>query len=99
MPKETLRIDSHVLQPWREIAGILGMTVSGYVGRHLDGYRNQIQAEGLVFFAEEAEAYSYETRELAQSVADRFEAFAIEAKLEGRPNIGTISTAVVPTDE
>ena len=31
------------------------MTVSSYVERHLERYRNQIQDEGLVFFAEEIE--------------------------------------------
>lgn len=31
--------------------------------RHLERYRNQIRDEGLLFFAEEIEAYSYETRE------------------------------------
>jgi hypothetical protein len=34
-----------------------------------------------------------------RTVADRFEQFAIETKFGGRPNIGTISTAVVPTEE
>ena len=35
----------------------------------------------------------------ARTVADRVEQFAIEAKLGGRPNIGTISTTVVPTEK
>ena len=35
MPKETIRIDGHALGPYRDIAGILGMTVSSYVERHL----------------------------------------------------------------
>ena len=34
-----------------------------------------------------------------RTVADRVEQFAIEAKLGGRPNIGTISTTVVPTEK
>ena len=60
MPKETIRIDGHALGPYCDIAGILGMTVSSYVERHLERYRNQIRDEGLVFFAEEIDAYSYE---------------------------------------
>ena len=63
MPKETIRIDRHALGPYCDIAGILGMTVSSYVERHLERYRNQIRDDGLVFFAEEIEAYSYETPE------------------------------------
>ena len=35
----------------------------------------------------------------ARTVADRVEQFAIEAKLGGRPNIGTISTTAVPTEK
>ena len=49
--------------PYCDIAWILGMTESSYVERNLDRYRNQIRDEGLVFFAEEIEAFSYEKRE------------------------------------
>jgi hypothetical protein len=63
MPKETIRIDRHALGPYCDIAGILGMTVSSYVERHLERYRNQIRDEGLVLFAQEIDAYSYEAGE------------------------------------
>ena len=57
MPKETIRIDGHALGPTVISLGFLECE------RHLERYRNQIRDEGLVFFAEEIEAYSYETRE------------------------------------
>ena len=47
------------------------MTVSSYVERHLERYRNQIQDEGLVFFAEEIELFLRNTR-TGPRVADRF---------------------------
>ena len=96
MPKETIRIDRHALGPYCDIAGILGMTVSSYVERHLERYRNQIRDEGLVLFARRDRRLFLRSR---RTVADRFEQFAIETKFGGRPNIGTISTAVVPTEE
>jgi hypothetical protein len=35
MPKETLRIDSQILEPWREIAGILGVSLNEYAEEYI----------------------------------------------------------------
>jgi hypothetical protein len=99
MPKTTIKIDSQVLQPYREIAGILGMTVSRYLEGYLSQFGDTMRSEGLGRIGEEISDWPYETREEAQAVADRFEEFVIEAKLAGRPNIGTVAAEVVPTDD
>src|SRR5260370_24727406 len=99
MKKQTIKIDGEVLEPWCQIAGILGMTLS----RYLEGYLSQIgdtmREEGLGRIGEEISDWPYETREEAEAVAERFEEFAIEAKLAGGPKIGTVAAEVVPTDD
>jgi hypothetical protein len=39
--------------------------------------------------AQEVEARSYRNRAVAEGIAERFEVFAVEAKLQVRPNIAT----------
>jgi hypothetical protein len=99
MPKETVIIDSEVLQPWREIAGILGMTVSEYLQRYLSEHLDHIRDDGLLYVSDEIEDTRYETREEAEAVTERFEAFAIESKLAGAPDVGIVAAEAVPTDD
>src|SRR4030081_3518355 len=82
MPKQTIKIDSRLLQPFREIAGILGVSLAECVERALEDRVRYLDLEndGL------------------QVIAERFEAFCIGAKLDGKP-VGTIATKVVPTDD
>jgi hypothetical protein len=94
MHEQKIVLNAATLEPFCEIAGILGMEPSKYIQRHLEGYVDQIRAEGLVFVAEEVEAGAYRDREVAEAIAQRFEEFAIEGKLAGRANIGTISTRI-----
>jgi hypothetical protein len=95
MRKTTIKIDSQVLEPWRDIAWILGMTLSDF----LEGYLRQLGCDlrGLDNIGEEISDW-YQTREEAQAVADRFEAFAIERKLSGDP-VGTVAAEVVAVDD
>ena len=101
MPKQTIKIDSRLLQPFREIAGILGVSLAECVERALEHRIRDLDLEndGLQVIAEQFIAdTSYRSRERAEGIAERFEAFAIGAKLDGKP-VGTIATKVVPTDD
>jgi hypothetical protein len=101
MPKETIKIDSKLLQPFREIAGILGISLAECVERELkDCVRDlDLENDGLQVIAERFIAdTAYRSRERAEGIAERFEAFAIGAKLDGKPT-GTVATKVVPTDD
>jgi hypothetical protein len=101
MPKETIKIDSKLLQPFREIAGILGISLAECVERALEHrFRDlDLENDGLQAIAEQFIAdTSYRSRERAEGIAERFEAFAIGAKLGGKP-VGTIATKVVPTED
>jgi hypothetical protein len=49
--------------------------------------------------AQEVEARSYRNRAVAEGIAERFEVFAVEAKLQVRPNTGTIATRLVQADD
>ena len=101
MPKQTIKIDSRLLQPFREIAGILGISLAECVERELKECVRDLDLEndGLQVIAERFIAdTAYGSRERAEGIAERFEAFAIGAKLDGKP-VGTIATKVVPTDD
>jgi hypothetical protein len=101
MPKKTIKIDSKLLQPFREIAGILGISLAECVERALEHRIRDLDLEndGLQVIAEQFIAdTSYHSRERAEGIAERFETFAIGAKLDGKP-VGTIATKVVPTDD
>src|SRR5260370_34091061 len=101
MPKQTIKIDSRLLQPFREIAGILGVSLAECVERALEDRVRYLDLEndGLQVIAEQFIAdTSYRSRERAEGIAERFEAFCIGAKLDGKP-AGTIATKVVPTDD
>jgi hypothetical protein len=86
-----------VLKPWRDIAGILGMTLSEY----LEGFLREMQynLRDLDDIGEDISDFAYQTREQAEAVAERFEAFAIEAKLAGESDVGTVAAEVVPANE
>ena len=88
-----------VLEPYREIAGVLGTTVSEYVQWRLERSLEQTREEGLAWMAQEVEARSYRNRAVAEGIAERFEVFAVEAKLQVRPNTGTIATRLVQADD
>jgi hypothetical protein len=100
MPKQTIKIDGRLLQPFREIAGILGVSLAECVERALEDRVRYLDLEndGLQVIAEQFIADTgYRSRERAEGIAERFEAFAIGAKLDGKP-VGTIATKVVPTE-
>src|ERR1700688_2010499 len=96
MPKTTIKIDTALLQPWRDIAGILGMPLSDYLEEYLGDLGHCLQR--LEDIGEEISDRPYATRQEAQVVADRFEEFAIEAKLAGEPDVGTVAAEVVDDD-
>jgi len=88
MPKQTIKIDSKLLQPFREIAGILGISLAECVERELKECVRDLDLEndGLQVIAERFIAdTAYRSRERAEGIAERFEAFAIGAKLDGKP--------------
>lgn len=100
MSKETIRIDSRVLQPLREIAGILGVPPKRYVEEFLESVG--ALTDQLVELACELENMRYETREEAERAAERFDNFVVEMELGCIPNtstiVSTISTEVVLVD-
>lgn len=49
--------------------------------------------------AQEVEARSYRNRAVAEGIAERFEVFVVEAKLQVRPNTGIIATRLVQADD
>jgi hypothetical protein len=101
MPKQTIKIDSKLLQPFREIAGILGISLAECIERQLKHCVRDLDLEndGLQVIAERFIADTgYRSRERAEGIAERFEAFEIGAKLDGKP-VGTIAAKVVPTDD
>src|SRR5260221_11251633 len=88
MKRETVKIDSKLLQPFREIAGILGISLAECVERELEHRVREIDLEndGLQVIAQQFIADTgYRSRERAEGIAERFEAFAIGAKLDGKP--------------
>ena len=97
MPKTTIKIDSQVLEPWRDIAGILGMTLSDFLEETSAQLGDDLR--DLSQIGEEISDWPYETREEAQAVADRFEAFAVEQKLSGDSDVGTVAAEVVSHGE
>src|SRR5258708_24870423 len=100
MPRETLRIDSQILEPWREIAEILGVSLNEYVEEYIRFRSDEIQNGGLPLIAAEVEHKAYRRPEQAEAIAERFEAFAIEKQLEGsRANLGTIASRIEPTPD
>jgi hypothetical protein len=96
--QQTIKIESQVLELWREIADILGVSLSEYLEEFLGSL--EIQDEGLPHIAEEVEHKAYRSRQVAEAIAERFEQFVIEKKLEGdRADIGTIATRIEPTGD
>jgi hypothetical protein len=71
------------------------------LSEYLEEYLSEMghNLSGLDNIGEEISDRSYETRQKAQAVADRFEAFAIEAKLAGEPDVGTVAAEVLPDGE
>jgi hypothetical protein len=101
MPKATIKIDRELLRAHRGIARILGISLDECIERELKERVREIDLEngGLEVIAEQFVAnVAYRSRERAEGISERFEAFAIGAKLEGKP-VGTIATKVVPTDD
>jgi hypothetical protein len=95
MPKQTIKINSSILQPLRDIAGILGISLADCVERVLDDSVRDLEDGGLSVIAEHFIADTgYRSRERAEGIAERFEAYAIAAKLAGKPT-GTVATEVV----
>jgi hypothetical protein len=94
MPKTTIEIDSQVLEPWLDIAGILGIRLSELMEPYLSDWGDCLR--DLREIGEVISDRFYETRAAAEAVAQRFEAFAIERKLSGEGDVGTVAAEVVP---
>jgi hypothetical protein len=61
MPKTTIKIDNQILEPWRDIAGILGMTLSDFLEGCLSQLADDLRA--LDNIGEEISDWPYQTRE------------------------------------
>lgn len=91
----TVNVRSQLLKPYRQVAKILGVPVASYLETHLQPFLDNLEENSLSYIAEEFCCRSYPSRKSAEAAAERFEAYAIEEKLKGSPNIGTIATSVV----
>ena len=86
----TVAVNSHLLKPYRQATKILGIPVRQLVEEYLSPFKGEPEQIG-----EEFPWTCYPKRECALAAAERFEAFAIEEKLKGSPDIGMVATEVL----
>jgi hypothetical protein len=86
----TVTVNSHLLKPYRQAAKILDIPVRQLVEEYLSPFKGEPEQIG-----EEFRWTCYPKRECALAAAERFEAFAIEEKLKGSPDIGMVATTVL----
>jgi hypothetical protein len=98
--KPTTPISPSILKSFRKIAAVLGMSAYELVEEELERLATEVDemAFGELiehFFAD----LSFDSRKSAEAMAERLEAFAVDANLEeGRENSGAIATSVVQRD-
>ena len=78
-----LEIDRELLAPYNQVAGILGIPPERYVTSYLEALLDDLGADPVQHIANELFYESYRSRELAEAAAERFEAYAIDEKLNG----------------
>jgi hypothetical protein len=91
--KSTIAISSQLLKPYFRAAKILGIPVTRLVEEFLSAFTGEPEQIG-----EEFRWISYATRERALAAAERFDAFAINEKLRGNPDVGMVAAKVLQHD-
>jgi hypothetical protein len=96
MPMKTpIKIERQLLVHYRQVARILGIPTARYVETYLKILLTDLSLGPLEHIANELFYKSYDSREQAEAAAERFEAFAVEQRLAGNGDAGTITTEVV----
>jgi hypothetical protein len=90
--KTQLSIDSQALEPWRQIADVLGQSLQQYVEQFMRdcGREN----EHFLIIDEAVQTTHYATREAAQAVAQRYELYMVDRRLEGQKSVITVAEPV-----
>jgi hypothetical protein len=88
------------IKSFRKIAAVLGMSARELAEEELARRATEVEEMMLGDLVEEFFAdLSFDSRKSAEKMAERLEAFAVDANLEGRPYSGTIATKVVQRDD
>ena len=87
-----LWIDSKALEPWQKIADVLGQSLEHYVEQFMRdcGREN----EHFLILDEAINTTHYATREAAQAVAQRYELYMVERRLDGQKSVITVAEPV-----
>lgn len=89
-----LSIDSLALVPWRKIADVLGQSLEHYIEQFMRdcGREN----EHFLILDEAVNTTQYATREAAQAVAQRYELYMVESRLNGEKSVITVENRFKP---
>jgi hypothetical protein len=90
--KTQLWIDSKALEPWQRIADVLGLSLQQYIEQFMRdcGREN----EHFLILDEAVSTTHYATREAALAVAERYELYMVDRRLEGRKSVITVAEPV-----
>jgi hypothetical protein len=91
--KLTVKIDPEVLKPWRDVAWVLGVSLSDYLENYLESIAD------CVSVPEEIADITVPTRARAERIAERLEKLSVDEQLSGRSDIGTVACSVVETPD
>lgn len=101
MNKQTVEIRTRVLEPFRSIARILGVSLSEVIGNELMLRANNIENNGGLISGIELENYFTDmvfiSRKKAEGIGERLEAFAADESLT--KGTGMIATSVVARED
>ena len=90
--KTQLAIDSKALEPWQRIADVLGQSLEQYVEQFMRdcGREN----EHFLILDEAVNTTHYATREAAQAVAQRYELYMVQRRLDGLKSVIAVAEPI-----
>ncbi len=100
MKKPSPAISPSILKSFRKIAAVLGVSARELVEEELERRATEVDEMAFGELVEQFFAdLLFTSRKSAEAMAERLEAFAVDANLEeGRENSGAIATSVVQRD-
>jgi hypothetical protein len=90
--EQYLRIDNTTLEPWREGARVLGVSLSEYVERMLSDLGQPLDA--ACYLEGEITGRLFATREAAHAAAERWELWSVNLRLQGHDLPVLVASAV-----
>lgn len=101
MKKPPPAISPSILKSFRKIAAVLGISARELVEEELERRATEVDEMAFGELVEQFFAdLLFDSRKSAEAMAERLEAFAVDANLdEGRENSGAIATSVVQRDD